>query len=45
MTGIGPAGTGIGAGAAAGFPDAEYKEAGAKLVTAVDLKKAEALVA
>lgn len=32
-----------GAGAAAGFPDAEYKEAGAKLVTAVDLKKADVL--
>lgn len=32
-----------GAGAAAGFPDAEYKDAGAKLVTAVDLKKADVL--
>lgn len=32
-----------GAGAAAGFPDAEYKDVGAKLVTAVDLKKADVL--
>lgn len=32
-----------GAGEAAGFPDAEYTEAGAKLVTTVDLKKADVL--
>jgi NAD(P) transhydrogenase subunit alpha len=32
-----------GAGAAAGFPDANYKEAGAKIVTAVDLAKVDVL--
>jgi NAD(P) transhydrogenase subunit alpha len=32
-----------GAGTAAGFPDAEYKDAGAKVVPAIDLKKVEVL--